>query len=233
MIKNRTAQLIFQVVYCTLAIFGIIGSLGYFDGEFNVNFYVYYTNLSNYICMGMMFASLIYTIKAINRKEDGYVNIYPTFKFLCVIMILVTFFVYNILLAKDKSASEYFLSPSNLIMHLILPIMFTVDWFLFYEHKKVKWYFPLLSTIMPLVYVVFILIRASFIGGGEGILLYPYFFLNVAKLGWGGFFMWISILLVIFIALGYLLYVIDKFVPFEKNMRKNTTSKIEDKKNKN
>ena len=51
MIKNRTAQLIFQTIYCTLGLVGIIASLGIFD---NINairwdFYVHFTNLSNFL----------------------------------------------------------------------------------------------------------------------------------------------------------------------------------------
>ena len=48
MIKNRTAQLIFQTIYCTLGLVGIIASLGIFD---NINtirwdFYVHFTYIS-------------------------------------------------------------------------------------------------------------------------------------------------------------------------------------------
>lgn len=217
MIKNRIVQLIFQTVYCVLAVIGFMGSLGYFDRSFNTDFYVYYTNLSNYICFGMMFAGLYFTVKSALKKEDGYANCAPTFKFLCVILIMVTFLVYNILLAKDKSASEYFTSLSNLLMHLILPVMFILDWILFYEHGKVKWYHPLLCTVMPLVYVIFIVIRAAILKGTDA-LLYPYFFLDADTLGWGGFFGWVSILVVIFVIIGYILYFADNFGFFKEKL---------------
>ena len=53
MIKNRTAQLIFETVYCTLGLVGCVASLGIFD---NINmirwdFYVHFTNLSNFLCI--------------------------------------------------------------------------------------------------------------------------------------------------------------------------------------
>ena len=35
-------------------------------------------------------------------------------------------------------------------MHMVLPVMYIVDWLLFYEHKKVKWYYPLASALFPL-----------------------------------------------------------------------------------
>ena len=220
MIKNRTAQVVFQTVYCVLAVIGFLNSLGYFAANFNENFYVYYTNLSNYICAGVMFVSLVQTIKSANKKEDGYCKTAPTFNFMCVILIMVTFLVYNILLSGENTVVEYFTSQSNMIMHVILPIMFILNWVLFYEHETLKWYHPLLCVIMPIVYVVFILIRAAILKGTAGALLYPYFFLNVDKLGWGGFFIWLAILFAVFVAIGYLLYALDHIKSIKNKLKK-------------
>lgn len=220
MIKNRTTQVVFQTIYCVLAFFGVIGSLGYFVVEFNDDFYLMYTNLSNYICIVFMFVSLVFTIKKANKKEDGFVNLAPTFKFMCVIMILVTCLVYNFLLAKDFGVRHYFTSVPNLTMHLILPIMFILDWVLFYEHGKTKWYYPLLSLIMPLIYVVYILIRAAIIGSRPVKVLYPYFFLDVKTLGWGGFFGWLIALIAVFVLLGYIIYVLDNLKRWKNNRAK-------------
>ena len=68
MIKNRTAQLIYQTIYLTLGFVGLVASLGIFD---NINtirwdFYVHFTNISNFLCIGVMLAGLIQTAK---KKE--------------------------------------------------------------------------------------------------------------------------------------------------------------------
>ncbi len=211
MIKNRTSQIIFQTVYLVLGFIGIIGSLGYFKASFNNEFYLWYTNLSNYICVGMMVACFVSTIKASLKKEDGYVNTAPKFYFMCIIMILVTCLVYNFLLAKDdyNSFGEYCLAISNFCNHLILPIMFVVHWILFYEHGKTRWYYPLLCVIMPLIYVIFIVVRALILGANYTGVKYTYFFLNIDNLGWGGFFGWVIGLICIFVALGYIFYLFD------------------------
>lgn len=215
MIKNRLVQVIYQVVYCTLAIFGILGSLGYFNRSFNYDFYAYYTNLSNFVCMGVVVAALIQTVKKAKHNEDGFVQTAPSFTILSVILILVTFLVYNILLAKENTVQDYFLSPSNLLMHVILPVMFILHWVLFYEHGKMRWYHPLMCTVMPLIYVAFILVRAAILKNVQGAMLYPYFFLNVDKLGWGGFFAWLSILVVLFVIIGYIFFFFDNFKYFK------------------
>ena len=98
MIKNRTAQLIYQTVYCTLGLVGCIACLGIFD---NINlirwdFYVHFTNISNFLCLGVMFAALIQTVR---KKEDSYVTTAPMLKFVGMLGILLTFLVFNIMLA--------------------------------------------------------------------------------------------------------------------------------------
>ena len=176
--------------------------------------------------MVLMFISLVFTINAANKKEDSCVTFAPKFKFMCNILILVTCLVYNILLAKNEhTVFTYFTTPSNLLNHLILPIMFVLDWVLFYEHGKTKWYYPLLCTILPLVYVVYILVRAVIVGSSYSGTIYPYFFLDLSTLGWGGFIGWVSILFVIFVVLGYIIYVCDNFVKFKNAIKQKRNAK--------
>ena len=138
--NNKIAQIVYRTIYITLGFIGIIGSFGYFNRSFNQDFYVMYTNLSNYFCIGV---TLYLLIKNIRNKDGNKISTSMSIiRFISVIMILVTFFVYNILLAKDKTISDYFFSISNLIMHLILPLMFLVDWILFNNHNNAKWYYP-------------------------------------------------------------------------------------------
>lgn len=207
---------------------GIIGNLGYFKQSFNADFYLYYTNLSNYICFTVVLVSLVKTIKSFKTNQTGYCETCP--KFMCLIMILVTCLVYNILLAKENTVANYFFSITNLIMHLILPIMFTLDWILFSQHGKTKWFYPLLSVIMPLIYVSFIMIRALILGKNFTGVLYPYFFLNISNLGIAGVAKWIVILVAIFVALGYIIYALDNIQTIKQKFlarqRKHDSNKI-------
>ena len=218
MIKNRTAQLIFQTIYCTLGLVGFVACLGIFD---NINmirwdFYVHFTNLSNFLCIGVMLASLIQTAK---KKEDSYVTAAPVLKFIGMLGILLTFLVFNIMLAgaegRDPQANWRI---GSLCFHVVLPIMYIADWFLFYERKNCKWYYPIASLAFPVAYVVFILIQAVIMGFDTSILIpgtttpliYPYFFVNLETQGVGGVLKWILILLVGFMAMGYLFFGLDK-----------------------
>lgn len=216
MIKNRTAQLIFQTIYCTLGFVGIVASFGIFDDitAFRWDFYVYFTNISNYLCIGIMVAALIQTVK---KKEDSFVTTAPLMKFIGMLGILLTFLVFNIMLAGNRDPQLNW-RIGSLTFHVVLPIMYVAHWFLFYERKKCKWFYPLASVALPLAYLVFIFIHAAIMKFDTSVLLpgtttpliYPYFFVNLETQGVAGVAKWIAILLTAFVAVGFIFFGIDK-----------------------
>ena len=218
MIKNRTAQLIFYTIYCTLGLVGTVASLGIFD---NINairwdFYVHFTNISNFLCIGVMLAALIETAK---KKGDSYVTAAPLLKFIGMLGILLTFLVFNIMLAGAAGRDPQLnWRIGSLTFHVVLPILYIADWFLFYERKKSRWYYPIASISFPLGYVIFLLIQAVILKFDSSILIpttktpliYPYFFVNLETRGVPGVLMWICILAVAFVAVGFAFYGLDR-----------------------
>ena len=219
MIKNRTAQLIYQTIYCTLGFVGVVASLGIFD---NINmirwdFYVHFTNISNYFCLGIMVAALIQTAK---KKEDSYVSAAPMLKFIGMLGILLTFLVFNIMLAgaegRDPQANWRI---GSILAHVVLPIMYIADWFLFYERGRAKWYYPIASIGFPLAYVIFLLAQAIILGFNSSILIpttttpliYPYFFVNLETQG-TGVLVWIVVLAAAFAAVGFAFFGLDRLI---------------------
>ena len=218
MIKNRTAQLIYQTIYCTLGLVGIIASLGIFD---NVNairwdFYVHFTNISNFLCIGVMLSAFIQTAK---KKDDSYVTAAPILKFIGMLGILLTFLVFNIMLASAEGRDPQLnWRIGSLTFHVVLPILYIADWFLFYERKKCKWYYPVASIAFPLGYVIFLLIQAVILKFDSSILIpttttpliYPSFFVNLDTQGVPGVLMWIGILAAAFVAVGFAFFGLDR-----------------------
>ena len=214
MIKNRTVQLMFQTAFCTLGILGIIASFGTFNYAFRPDFYVRFTNLSNYFCIIIMFIELVETIK---KDKNEYVTKVPLLKFVGLLAILLTFIIFNFMLAGDREAELNFYINS-VLFHIILPIMYLIDWILFYEHKKVKWHYPLISISFPVIYAIFIFIRAWILDfNPEAPYIYPYFFLNLDELGVIGVIKWIGILSAVFIIIGYIMFGIDIILNKNKN----------------
>ena len=218
MIKNRTAQLIFYTIYCTLGLVGSIACLGIFDNISAIrwDFYVHFTNISNFLCIGVMLAALIQTAK---KKDDSYVTAAPLLKFIGMLGILLTFLVFNIMLAGAEGRDPQLnWRIGSLLFHVVLPIMYIADWFLFYERKKCKWYYPVASAAFPLGYIIFLLIQAVILKFDSSILIpttttpliYPYFFVNLDTQGVPGVLMWICILAVAFVAVGFAFFGLDK-----------------------
>lgn len=217
MIKSRTAQLIFQTIYCTLGLVGIIASLGIFDNirVIRWDFYVHLTNVSNFLCIGVMVASLIQTIK---KKEDSYVTAAPLIKFIGMVGILLTFLVFNLMLAgaegRDPQANWRI---GSLCFHVVLPILYIADWFLFRERGTAKWYYAIASISFPFFYVVFLLIQAIILKFDSSILIpttttpliYPYFFLDIDTQGLPTVLMWIGIVAVVVTTVGFLFFGLD------------------------
>ena len=228
MIKNRTAQLIFQTIYCTLGLVGCIASLGIFDNInlFRWDFYVHFTNISNFLCFGVMLACLIQTAR---KKEDSYVKTAPMLKFIGVLGILLTFLVFNIMLAGAEGRDPQLnWRIGSLCFHVVLPILYIADWFLFYERKQCKWYYPVASISFPLAYAIFLLIQAIILNFDSSILIpnsttpliYPYFFVNLDTLGVPGVLMWIGILAAAFVAVGFLFFGLDRLGKKKKHESK-------------
>ena len=222
MIKNRTAQLIFQTIYCTLGLVGCIACLGIFDDIKNIrwDFYTYFTNISNFLCLGVMATALVQTLR---KKEDGFVTTTPLLKFIGLLGILLTFLVFNFMLAGAEGRDPQLnWRIGSITFHVVLPIMYVADWFLFYERKKTTILYPIASISFPLAYAIFLLVHAAILGFDSSILtptgatlIYPYFFVNLEK-GVPYVLMWIGILSVAFVAVGFAFFGLDRLTKKSK-----------------
>lgn len=206
--KNLVVQLIYRVVACVVSAFASLLSLGVFyiskngGNVFSWNFLKYYTNISNYFVLVVEAIILAETVKRVCLGErEGYAKKLTTFRFMTVIMISVTFLVV-IFLLKSPLTADYWLDVGNMSYHFLAPLLFILDYILFAEKRTVTVLAPLYSLIIPLIYVGYVFVLGAAIPNFE----YPYFFLNVSKIGYGGVIAWVAILLAVFVALGYLLW---------------------------
>ena len=146
------------------------------------DFYLYFTNWSNYLCFGVMLTELIQTAK---KKSDSNVTAVPLLKFIGLLGILLTFLVFNLLLAGEKTrnpALNY--KVNSVLFHIVLPILYIADWIFFYKRRETKWTYPVYSALFPIIYIIFIFSRACLLKS-QGIhnaetVIYPYFFFYIA-----------------------------------------------------
>ena len=133
--------------------------------------------------------------------------------------ILLTFLVFNIMLAGAEGRDPQLnWRIGSLAFHVVLPVMYIADWFLFYERGNCKKSYPIASISFPLAYVAFLLVQAIILKFDTSILIpttttpliYPYFFVNLDTQGIDGVLMWVGILAVAFVVVGFLFLGIDR-----------------------
>lgn len=221
--NNLFTQMIYRIVFCVISGFACVLSFGFFTNVYGTDhftisntFWQYYTNISNYVCFIVGIIVCNATVKRVKAGETvGHNNAIRTVKFCATVMIMVTFLVYCTLLG-DVTSPGFWNAIGNMLYHVSVPILFILDWALFDEHKSVRILDPLRAFIAPIIYVIYILIYGAISKAitGENF-HYPYFFLDVNELGYGGVVVWVLILLAIFGVLGYIMFVYDKLVKDE------------------
>lgn len=206
MIQNKIVSLVYKTIFISISFISLYNTLFNFSGDT----LAYFTILSNIVVFVFFLIIWIKTLQDILHKktEGGNTHLIRT-KGIATLCITVTGLVYAFLLADYTAKSNY--TFQNLSHHYIIPVMTVLDYFLFDEKGKLKWYHPLLWVGCALLYLPYIFIRAIILGPDTALIRYPYFFLNVDNLGVGGVALWCAGLVVFFSALAYLLYFYDRW----------------------
>ena len=213
-IKNRIVALIYRCLIVAACSVGLVLNIFTRQGRFHSESLIYYTNLSNLICL--LYFLFLAARMAISLKNDakGAVTLIPRMKGAFTLMIAVTMLVYHFLLAGGKApvydGINFQRWLSSTLLHYAAPAMVILDWVLFDPKRVFRIFDPLLWLIIPLLYAIFTLIRAE-IGGemaGRGS-RFPYFFLDIDAIGWGGMLGYVGVFAVAFTALGYIMLLLD------------------------
>lgn len=121
-----------------------------------------------------------------------------------VIAIVIVGIIYHLLLAHlVEFVGLAFWADQG--VHTVVPALSLLWWLVFAFKPPLRRSDLMLWVAWPILYCTYILIRASFSG------FYPYPFLNLPELGWGGLSMSILGLLVSFVVIGFALTAIGWF----------------------
>ena len=135
-----------------------------------VNFFSYFTNLSNILAAVVLLVGSIYLL--VRRKSSATDDL---IRGAAVLYMAVTGIVYNVLLIGEDVG---LLSPfNNFVLHTLMPIVVIVDWLYQPQRTKLSSRQTLWWLAFPLLYLMYSLARGAIIGW------YPYPFLNPTKVG--------------------------------------------------
>lgn len=217
LIKNKFIVILYRIFFLLICGYGLYLHSGISQGTFDKKIFFYYTILSNLICFIYIFLCLIKNILQFNNWDPNGIHvILPKLKGAITLYITITFLVYHFVLVPSTStintSYEMFGLP-DLIVHYFVPILMIFDWILFDKKNVFTNKDPILWLILPYFYLIFLLIRGC-IGGpltstGSK---YPYFFLDIDKLGLLKVFTFILLLSVVALLVGYIIFAIDSLL---------------------
>lgn len=146
------------------------------------NHFLYYTNQTNLAIMLLMPVLILRELRALRGAPQAHPAWLHQLHFVLASAILLTFTGFSLLLLPMLS-KDYLLSPSNLLVHNLVPLLACVDYVLFPASKERPrlW----LGLLGPLAYALFASALALMGHRFHGSVA-PYFFLDYEKNGWLG-----------------------------------------------
>ncbi len=185
---KRIIRFVIVILYILVASYGC-----YSAWKYGSHFFLYFTNLGNLYCLGLMINELV---RLVCRKSISIPLL--QWEFGGLISIIVISVVYNFLLG-DPTSAAYWANKPSVCLHLITPILYTLYIFATRPIRKVGAGGVQCSILLPYLYVAFIYVR-HFITGDNW---FPYFFLDLNRIGWQGALGWIIGLTVLFVIVGF------------------------------
>ena len=134
----------------------------------------------------------------------------PRLKGTITMSITVTFLIYHFLLSGGYENRADIIRST--ILHYIVPIMTIVDYILFDKKGIYKNIDPILWLIIPLIYFLFIFIRAKLGSELSNGSYYPYFFIDINKYGIKTVLKNALLITIAFTILGYIELFIDRLI---------------------
>lgn len=167
-------------------------------GELTLNFFSYFTILSNIL------VALALTAPAVApNSRIGRWTLSEGVRAAVAMFIVVVGVVYHFLLAGVWEPQGWAL-VGNSLLHYVMPIAFVVDWLAFTPKGRLRWIDPAKWLVPVLIYGGWTLAHGWLSGW------WPYWFVDADKLGLGKVAIHFAGLLVFFLIVGLIVVAIDR-----------------------
>ena|GEM_PF-2733870 len=214
----RTKSIIKAVFHGLIVLVGLIGVLvqaGVFEGKFSADVFSFFavcTNIAVVIIYGLMLYRDVCMLKG--RPERG-IEVSSFFYGGMLTSILLVCFIYTFMFVPAHISGKVIGTPnlfsfSDILLHYIAPALVVADYILFRKKATMKWSYSLWWFIYPITYCIVAMARGLLGGEIEGLnSSYPYYFLDVAELGWGNVSLMLIAFATMFIGIGFIFSLLD------------------------
>jgi len=219
MAENYKKCLRYRQILIIIALAGVAGQFGAFDGYFSIYMLNYFTVLSNIAVIAYFIADVRWMKK--DGGESAAWTVYrPLLKSCITAWILVTFTV-ALFVLRMKFDFTSGVGVSFLAVHFIVPAMTIADWYM-YDKKgiirgswPVKWYLGLAA------YAVYAISTARLREDSDFGSAYIYPFLDVDQNGWSSVILMAAGLTGGFFLLSYLFILLDTRIAQKEEQRQS------------
>lgn len=167
-------------------------------GELTLNFFSYFTILSNILAALALTAPVVAPNSRLGRWSAS-----EGVRAAVAMYIVVVGVVYHFLLAGIWAPQGWSLLANNLL-HYVMPAAFVADWLFFTPKGRLRWIDPVKWLVPVLIYGGWTLLHGKLSGW------WPYWFTDVDKLGLGKVMLYFTGLLVFFLIVGLIVVAVDR-----------------------
>jgi hypothetical protein len=167
-----------------------------------LNFFSYFTNLSN------LFAAFVLSLSVFFGKEESR----DLVRYISTVNMTIVGLVFAVLL-RDVDLGAL-LPWVNYVLHYVMPIAIVLDWLLRPPASRMRSRSVFLAMAFPCVYLAYVILRGADTGW------YPYPFLNPANVGgYGGVAAYASGIAAAFVLAGWALLAVGNHLSGSKSLR--------------
>ncbi len=170
---------------------------------YGTNHYLsYFTVLTNLSLATFLFSSYVWPDSKLAKWfKKSHIN------GAMLLYILIVGIVFYVLLLSKSKAQGLELYATH-ILHGFMPCMYLLIWYKYYRKSDLQFKYCLQWLKAPFFYLVYVLVRGQLIG------VYPYFFLDVNKSGYGQVALFSFLILCFFVLLSVILVWVDRIFTF-------------------
>ncbi len=157
-----------------------------------ISYFSFFTILTNFLT-GLVFTAVALDLKT--ARGEWFRS--PSVQAGTAVYIAIVGTIYQILLRQlwNPQGAQW---VADVLLHSVIPVGYVVYWLLFGPRTGLNWKTAVAWLAYPAVYLVYILARGAMSG------LYPYPFVDVNVLGYGGVLARAALFLLVFLGMGLL-----------------------------
>lgn len=223
-IKNQLISLGFKCLLIVICIWGLYLNSGLPNGNFVPQMFCYYTIQDNTAVLLFELYAAFKILSSFSNQNSRTITVLPKIKGALIMMLLYLFGSYHFFLLPQVLAvvPDYKICTiDNMIVHYIVPCLIIVDWLLFDEKNNLHWRDPMIWIVIPILYYVFVLLRAEWgdilYGTGSR---YPYNYVDADIYGIETVLKNMIISIVWYFICGYIIVAADKAICWVRHKRK-------------